>query len=108
GLGARVEPVPVPHFLGTERRGEIAVGPVHLACNERVGSHPVGWRGPAVVDVAHERGPRGRDDLPSARVVLEDALRNIVAYPNAGDELGGIADEPGVGVVVGGARLASR
>src|SRR5213592_4279353 len=69
-LGARVEPVPMPHFLGAEWRGEVAVRPIHLARDERVGSHPIGRRGPAIVHIAHERGPGGRDDFASTRVVL--------------------------------------
>src|SRR3989454_7486864 len=89
GLGARVEPVPVTHFLGTERRGEVAVRPIHLARDERVGSHPIGRRGPAGGDIAHERGPRGRDDLAPAPVVLEDALLDVVADPDAPHQPGG-------------------
>src|SRR2546426_9855746 len=71
GLGARVEPVPVTHFLGTERRGEVAVRPIHLARDERVGSHPVGRRGPAGVDVAHEPGAPGGAELGPPPAWLE-------------------------------------
>src|SRR5256885_15142736 len=53
-LGAGVEPIPVPHLLGTERRREIAVRPVHFARDQRIGPHPIGGRRPPVVHVAHE------------------------------------------------------
>ena len=107
-LRAGIEPVPVPHLLRAERRGEIAVRPVHFARDERVGSHPVGRRGAAVVHVAHERRPGGRDDLPASGVVLEDALLDVVSDPDPRDELGRVPDEPRVGVVVGRAGLAGR
>ena len=40
--------------------------------------------------------------------MLEDALLNVIANPDARHELRRIADEPGVGVVVCGAGLAGR
>src|SRR2546422_6279253 len=105
GLGTGIEPFPVPHVLRAERRGEVAVRPVHLAREERIGPRPVrGW-GTAVVYVAHERRPGGRDDLPAPCVVLEDALLDVVAHPDPGHELRRVPDEPGVGVVVGRAGL---
>src|SRR5207249_403622 len=105
-LGARIEPVPVSHVLRTERRGQVSVGPVHLAGDQGIGALPVGRRRPPVVDVPHERGPGRRHDPATAGVVLQDTLLDVVSHPDAGDELRRVPDEPGVGIVVGGARLA--
>src|SRR2546421_5347154 len=104
-LRAGIEPIPVPHLLRAERRREIAVRPIHFTRDQRVGAHPVGRRGPAIVHVAHERGPGGRDDAAAAGVVLEDPLLDVVADPDPGHQLGRVSGEPGVRVVVGGARL---
>src|SRR5438094_5851820 len=107
-LGARIEPVPVAHVLRTEHCGEVAVRPVHLTGNQGIGPLPVGRLRPAVVDVAHERRPGRRHDPTAPGVVLEDALLNVITHPDARHELRCIPDEPGVGVVVGGAGLAGR
>src|SRR3989449_5762933 len=104
-LRARVEPVHVVVGLRAERREQVSGAPVDFAGDQRVGSQPVRRRGPALVDVAHERRPGGSDEPPAARVV-HNALRGVVADPRARHDLRREADVPGVGVVFGGAGLA--
>src|SRR5207244_12569426 len=81
-LRPRIEPVPVADVLGTERRGDVPVRPVHLACNQRVGPDPVGGRGATIVYIAHERRPRRRHDTAAPGVVPENALLPVVAHPD--------------------------
>src|SRR5439155_1132057 len=92
---ARIEPLPAPYLEGTERRREEAVRPVHLPRHEIVGAGPVGRRGTALVDVAHELRPCRRDDAAAARIV-HDAPLQIVSNPDAGHDLRCEAHEPGV------------
>src|SRR6266566_4562352 len=82
-LGARIEPLPAPHFERAERRREEAVRPVHFARDEIVGAGPVAGRRAPLVHVAHELRPRGRDDAAAARVI-HDPVLEIVADPDPG------------------------
>src|SRR5258705_5528213 len=106
-LRPRVEPLPAPHLDGAERRRELAVAPVHLPRDQRVGAWPVGGRGPALVDVAHELGPRRRDDAATTRVA-PDALLRVVSPPDPRHDFGREADEPRVRVIVRRAGLTTH
>src|SRR6266436_2232412 len=106
-FGAGVEPVPVAVVGGAERRREVAGLPIDFACDQRIGPHPFRRRRPAVIDVAHERGPGRRHDAAAAPVV-HDALLQIVADPDPRHDLRREPDIPGVGVVVGRPGLAAR
>ena len=56
----------------------------------------------------HEGSPRARARFTTEGVGAEGPLTVGVALPHGGHELGCIADEPDVGVVVGGARLTDH
>ena len=61
--------------------------------------------GSALQRLAHVRRPDRGGDV-AARVAVPELARRVVAHPDAGDQVGREADEPGVTVVVRGARLA--
>ena len=87
-------------------RGQQSTADVDLARDDGSRPWPVWWRRLAPIDLAHECRPRRRGEHTALGVVL-DLLWTIESVPHAGDEIGGVADEPDVGAVVGGSRFSA-
>ena len=54
---------------------------------------------------AHESAPDGRADRPAGET-FPHGFGFVVTGPDAGDQLGRVADEPGVPVIIGGPGLS--
>src|SRR6185503_17435988 len=68
---------------------------------------PIRWRRFSAVHLRHERGPGRRGEHAALRVIL-DLLWPVKAHPRAGNEVGGVADEPDVGSIVRRSGFSAR
>src|SRR5580704_7663817 len=79
---------------------------IYFTGGDEVRHWPVGWSWFATIHFVHERGPGWSSEQSSLGVGL-DGLWTVESHPYTGYEVGGIADEPDVGPVVGRPCLAA-
>src|SRR6266567_3499784 len=90
-------------FCRTVRGRQVARGRVNRNGNDRIRFREIGGRFGGQ-SLPHEPLPNGRSDCPSGKTFSPGSGR-IISYPNAGYYLRGIADKPGIPIIVGGAGL---
>ncbi len=86
------------------RRADLRGGLEQVRQNGRRAARSAGCHRHALMGRAHEAGPDFHRQAAAGRLLGRRVV--VIAEPDAGDEVGGVADEPGVAEILAGAGLA--